>query len=153
MLGDRQDFTGCRGGRGFRAGHVGAVSDNGDRIITRLNGNRKKIRFAISSFNDVPLEPDYFDCAFLIAAIHHSVTPLREGVHSVLAILEIARHAVPIRFDRTLTEVLRVLKPNGSLLVIEATFSVVGIRKARDSKHQLTIESGGTRIHAWRAGV
>jgi SAM-dependent methyltransferase len=94
-----------------------------DRIITELAGNREKIRFAVSSFNDIPLESDYFDCAFMIAAIHHSVTPLR-----------------------TLTEVLRVLKPNGSLLVIEAPSSVIGIRKARQKGHQITTESGATEI-------
>ena len=94
-----------------------------DRIITQLAGKRDKIRFAVSSFNDIPLESDYFDCAFMIAAIHHSVTPLR-----------------------TLTEVLRVLKPNGSLLVIEAPSSVIGIRKARQKGHQITTESGATEI-------
>ena len=77
----------------------------------------------MSSFNDIPLDSDYFDCAFLIAAIHHSVTPLR-----------------------TLLEVLRVLKPNGSLLVIEATSSVMGIRKARQNGHKITTESGATEI-------
>ena len=94
-----------------------------DRIITQLAGDREKIRFAVSSFNDIPLDSDYFDCAFLIAAIHHSVTPLR-----------------------TLLEVLRVLKPNGSLLVIEATSSVMGIRKARQNGHKITTESGATEI-------
>ena len=95
----------------------------GDRIITQLSGNRKKIRFAVSSFNDIPMDSDYFDCAFLIAAIHHSVTPLR-----------------------TLSEVLRVLKPNGSLLVIEAPSPVIGIRKARENAYQISVESGATEL-------
>jgi ubiquinone/menaquinone biosynthesis C-methylase UbiE len=95
----------------------------GNRIITRLNGNRKKIRFAVSSFNEVPLDSEYFDCAFLIAAIHHSVTPLR-----------------------TLAEVLRVLKPDGSLLVVEAPSSVIGIRKARSLKYELTVASSATEL-------
>jgi ubiquinone/menaquinone biosynthesis C-methylase UbiE len=95
----------------------------GDRVITQLSGNRKKIRFAVSSFNDIPLDSDYFDCAFLIAAIHHSVTPLR-----------------------TLTEALRVLKPNGSLVVIEAPSPVIGVRKAREVAYQTTIESGATEL-------
>ena len=95
----------------------------GDRIITQLSGNRKKIRFAVASFNDIPLDSDYFDCAFLIAAIHHSVTPLR-----------------------TLGEVLRVLKPSGSLLLIEALTPVIGIRKAREKAHQVTVESGATEL-------
>jgi ubiquinone/menaquinone biosynthesis C-methylase UbiE len=95
----------------------------GDRIISQLSGIREKIRFAVSSFNDIPMDSGYFDCALLIAAIHHSVTPLR-----------------------TLTEVLRVLKPNGSVFVIELPSSVIGIRKARQSQYQKTIESGATEL-------
>jgi ubiquinone/menaquinone biosynthesis C-methylase UbiE len=95
----------------------------GNRVITALSGDKRKIRFAISSFNDVPFEPGYFDCAVMIAAIHHSVTPLR-----------------------TLGEILRLLKPNGSLVIIEQPFALISIQKGRAIQYQRTVEFGATEL-------
>lgn len=95
----------------------------GDRVIGALSGEKSKIRFAVSSFNEVPFDGGYFDCALMIAAIHHSVTPLR-----------------------TLAEALRLLKPNGSLIIVEQPFSVVGIQRGRNLQYQNTLESGATEL-------
>lgn len=59
----------------------------------------------------------------MIAAIYHSVTPLR-----------------------TLAEASRLLKPNGSLIIVEQPFSVVGIQRGRELQYQNTLESGATEL-------
>lgn len=95
----------------------------GARVIEHNGGEKKKIRFAVASFNEVPFEDESFDCAFLIAALHHSVTPLR-----------------------TLAEVRRVLKPGGVLFLVESPWPVVRVNRGRAESIRLTRETRATEI-------
>jgi ubiquinone/menaquinone biosynthesis C-methylase UbiE len=95
----------------------------GDRIINELSGDRSKIRFAVSSFNTMPFEDEYFDCAFFIATLHHCETPIR-----------------------TLKEICRTVKMGGTLFLVEISVPPITIRDARERALQLSRESGFTEI-------
>jgi ubiquinone/menaquinone biosynthesis C-methylase UbiE len=95
----------------------------GDRIIRRLGANLEKIRFAVSTFESIPFQDSYFDCAFLIATFHHIDAPVR-----------------------VLTEIHRVLRPGGSLFIFQAVSSALRIRVARRQAIQSTRASAFTDI-------
>jgi SAM-dependent methyltransferase len=95
----------------------------GSRVIQACGGNSRKIRFAVGSFNDVPFPAESFDCAFLIAAIRHSLSPLK-----------------------TLLEARRVLTPGGALLVVEMPSSVLAIRRRRREAIEISRTTGATEV-------
>jgi ubiquinone/menaquinone biosynthesis C-methylase UbiE len=101
----------------------GFLTSVGDRVITLLSGDRSKIRFAVSSFNTIPFEDEYFDCAYFIATLHHCESPIR-----------------------TLKEICRVVKSGGTLFIVEQVNSLIQIRSAREQALRLTRSSGFTEL-------
>jgi SAM-dependent methyltransferase len=95
----------------------------GVRMIQCFEGDIAKIKFAASSFNRIPFEAESFDCVFLVAAIHHSLSPIK-----------------------TLIEARRVLKPGGTLIVLEHPSSVVGVRANRDKSLALSRSTQATEL-------
>ena len=91
----------------------------GERIIQRFDGDQAKITFAVSSFNRVPFPSTEFDCAFLVAAIRHSLTPIK-----------------------TLMEAHRLLRPGGSLIVVESPQGVIGLEQARARGVMISRDTG-----------
>lgn len=81
----------------------------GARVIARLGGDPGKISFTASTFEAMPFGDCHFDAVFAIAAVHHSLAPLR-----------------------ALLEARRVLRPGGLLIVVECPPPVLGIRAARE---------------------
>ena len=92
-------------------------------MISGLSGDRSKIRFAVSSFNAIPFEAEYFDCAYFIATLHHCESPIR-----------------------TLKETCRVLKTGGTLFIAEQVNPLIRIQAAREKALQLTRVSGFTEL-------
>lgn len=80
----------------------------GERIVRHFGADPEKVTFVASDFNHIPLEDGSLDCAFLFAAIHHSLSPIK-----------------------TLQEVGRCLRPGGAILVVESPSSLVHIRRQR----------------------
>ena len=95
----------------------------GERIIQRFDGDQTKITFAVSSFNRVPFPSADFDCAFLVAAIRHSLTPIK-----------------------TLMEAHRLLRPGGVLIVVESPNAVIGLEQARARGVRVSRDTGITSI-------
>ena len=95
----------------------------GERIVQQFNGDPDKITFAVSSFNRVPFPGSEFDCAFLIAAIRHSLTPIQ-----------------------TLMEAHRLLRPGGALIMVESPQAVVGLEQARARDIRISRDTGITTI-------
>ena len=95
----------------------------GERIIQRFDGDQAKITVAVSSFNRVPFPSADFDCAFLVAAIRHSLTPVK-----------------------TLREAHRLLRPSGVLIVVESPNAVIGLEQARARGVRVSRDTGITSI-------
>ena len=95
----------------------------GTRMIGRLNADVRKITFAVSTFEAVPFDDGYFDAVFAIAALHHSLAPLR-----------------------ALIEVRRVLRPGGVLVVVECPPPLFGIRSARERAIAESRRTGATEF-------
>jgi SAM-dependent methyltransferase len=95
----------------------------GSRVIGHCGGDVAKIGFAVGSFNEIPFPSASFDAAFLVAAIHHSLSPLK-----------------------TLLEARRVLKPDGALLMVETPSSILGVRKHRRLALELSRSTGATEF-------
>lgn len=95
----------------------------GARLIRLLDGHVSKITFAVSSFNRLPFDDESFDCAFLVAAIHHSLSPIK-----------------------TLLEARRVLKPGGMLIVVESPVALLGLEESRARMVQLSRDDGVTEL-------
>lgn len=95
----------------------------GSRIISHFQGDVSKIKFAVSSFNHVPFDAENFDCAFLIAAIHHSLSPIK-----------------------TLIEIKRILKQDGILIIVEQPCPVLNIRKGREIALQISKNTKATEL-------
>ena len=100
------------------------LTDVGPRIIRHYGGVAAKIAFAIGSFNHVPFPDASFDCAWLVASIHHSLSPVK-----------------------TLLEARRVLRPDGTLFVIEGPSSVLQIRGRRLHSIAMTHLTGCTELN------
>jgi SAM-dependent methyltransferase len=81
----------------------------GARVLRHFGARLEKIQFVASDFNDIPLPAATVDAAFLFASIHHSLAPIK-----------------------TLQEVARLVKPGGTIFILENPKSVMGIRKARE---------------------
>ncbi|MDB4349381.1 class I SAM-dependent methyltransferase [Omnitrophica bacterium] len=95
----------------------------GYRIITLLEGNVSKTKFAVSSFNHVPFDSESLDCVFLVAAIHHSLSPIK-----------------------TFLEANRILKQDGILIVVEHPCALVNIWKRRERALKLSRDTGTTEL-------
>jgi ubiquinone/menaquinone biosynthesis C-methylase UbiE len=95
----------------------------GVRIIERLKGNTSKIKFAVSTFDYVPFDDNYFDCVFMVASLHHSIAPIR-----------------------TLLEAKRVLKTSGVLMIVESPTATLHIQSGRNERLELSKSSGATEL-------
>ncbi len=95
----------------------------GTAVIRHYEGRLDKVTFAASSFEAVPFEAGSFDAAFLIAAIHHSLAPIK-----------------------VLLEIRRVLKPGGVLVVIESPSPLIHIRRQRANALELSRTTPTTEI-------
>ncbi len=84
------------------------LTSTGARVLEHFGAAMEKMTFVATDFNEIPLPAASVDTAFIFAAIHHSLSPIK-----------------------TLQEVARVLKPGGTLLILENPKSVIGIRSAR----------------------
>ena len=80
----------------------------GIRVFLDQGGDPSKLTFVASDFNDMPLPDRSLDAAFLFAAIHHSLSPIP-----------------------TLREVLRCLKPGGTLFIHESPVAQLRLEKVR----------------------
>lgn len=87
----------------------------GIRILKYFNVNLSKISFVISDFNDIPLEDETIDCAFLFACIHHSLSPIK-----------------------TIQEVGRCLKKGGAMMILENPCPSIKIERARKKALELS---------------
>ena len=99
------------------------LTEVGSRVIQQRGGRSEKVRFAVGSFNRIPFPAASFDCAFLVAAIHHSLSPLK-----------------------TLLEARRVLGTRGALVLVESPSSVLDVRKNRQLAIDISRSSGATEI-------
>jgi SAM-dependent methyltransferase len=99
------------------------LTEVGSRVIRQRGGRAEKVRFAVGSFNRIPFPPASFDCAFLVAAIHHSLSPVK-----------------------TLLEARRVIAPAGALLLVESPSSILGVHENRRRAIEISRSSGATEI-------
>lgn len=99
------------------------LTSTGVRIIRHYKGDESKIKFCVSSFNHVPFDNNTFDCVFLIAAIHHSLSPAK-----------------------TLLEANRILKDEGVLIVIESPAPVIRLKGRRSHSIRVSRETGATEL-------
>jgi ubiquinone/menaquinone biosynthesis C-methylase UbiE len=81
----------------------------GVRVLKHLGADFSKVVFAASDFNEIPLESESVHCAFVFAAIHHSLSPIK-----------------------TLQEVGRCLRRGGVMMVLENPSSVRQITQTRE---------------------
>lgn len=93
------------------------LSTVGERVYRKMGGVPGKLGLVASDFSEMPLDDEVADAAFLCAALHHSLAPIR-----------------------TLFEVKRCLKAGGTLFVIEGPASMIGIRRAREAALQISGE-------------
>ncbi len=80
----------------------------GTQVYEDQGGDLSKLTLVASDFNHIPLESGSLDAAFLFAALHHSLSPIP-----------------------TLREVLRCLKPGGTLFIHESPVAQLGLERDR----------------------
>lgn len=86
----------------------GFLEGVGVQVYADQGGDLAKLTLVSSDFNDIPLPAAALDAAFLFAALHHSLSPIP-----------------------TLREVLRCLKPGGTLFVHESPVAQLGLERDR----------------------
>ncbi|MBI5287638.1 MAG: class I SAM-dependent methyltransferase [Chloroflexi bacterium] len=86
----------------------GFLEKVGTQVYEDLGGDLSKLTLVTSDFNSIPLESGSLDAAFLFAALHHSLSPIP-----------------------TLREVLRCLKPGGTLFIHESPVAQLGLERDR----------------------
>lgn len=84
------------------------LTSTGARILEHFNASPGKVTFVATDFNAIPLPNASADTAFIFAAIHHSLSPIK-----------------------TLQEVARVIKPGGTIFILENPSSVLKIGQVR----------------------
>lgn len=84
------------------------LTSTGARILKHFQAAAGKVTFVASDFNAIPLPDASADTAFIFAAIHHSLSPIK-----------------------TLQEVARVVRPGGTIFILENPVSVLKIRHVR----------------------
>ncbi len=95
----------------------------GTRIIRHLEGEVEKISFGVGSFNQLPFPSESFDCAFLVAAVHHSLSPIK-----------------------LLLETRRILKKDGTLIIVECPSALWSIKQARERCISISRSTGATEL-------
>lgn len=71
-------------------------------------GDSRKLTFVVSDFNDIPLPNHSLDAALMFAALHHSLAPIP-----------------------TIREILRCLKPTGTLFIYESPAPQLWLERGR----------------------
>lgn len=80
----------------------------GVKVYTDLGGDLSKLTLVSSDFSQIPLPAATLDTAFFFAALHHSLSPIP-----------------------TLREILRCLKPGGTLFIHESPVAELGVERNR----------------------
>jgi SAM-dependent methyltransferase len=80
----------------------------GTQVYSDQGGDLSKLTLVCSDFNQMPVETGTLDAAFMFAALHHSLSPIP-----------------------TLREVLRCLKPGGTLFIHESPVAQLGLERDR----------------------
>ena len=104
------------------------LTSTGARILRHFEADERKMTFVASDFNEIPIETASIDAAFIFAAIHHSLAPIK-----------------------TLQEVGRIVRPGGTIFILENPKPVVRIRQART--HSLAISGEQTEIAYTRGEI
>lgn len=99
------------------------LAGTGNRMLDVCGADRAKVRLVASTFERVPRPDATFDTMFLIAAIHHALAPIR-----------------------VLREAFRLLKPTGSLFVLETPALPREIASRRDQGIAISRATGTTEI-------
>lgn len=99
------------------------LAGTGNRMLEICNADRSKVRLLASTFERVPRPDATFDTMFLIAAIHHALAPIR-----------------------VLREAFRLLKPGGTLFVLESTALPWQIESRRRQAVSISRATGTTEI-------
>jgi SAM-dependent methyltransferase len=94
------------------------LTTTGARVLAHFGAATEKITFVATDFNSIPLPTASADAAFIFAAIHHSLSPIK-----------------------TLQEVGRVVKPGGTVFILENPKAVIDIRNARRVSYSLSAEN------------
>ena len=84
------------------------ITTVGTRILNYFKACLEKINFVVSDFNQIPLENESVDAAFLFASLHHSLVPVK-----------------------TLKEVGRCVKKGGYIYVLENPTASIHIEAER----------------------
>jgi SAM-dependent methyltransferase len=80
----------------------------GIQVYGDQGGDLRKLTLVTSDFSQIPLDSASLDAAFMFAALHHSLSPIP-----------------------TLREVLRCLKPGGTLFIHESPVAQLGVERDR----------------------
>ncbi len=99
------------------------LAGTGNRMLEACGADRAKIRLLASTFERVPRPDATYDAMFLIAAIHHALAPIR-----------------------VLREAFRMLKPTGTLFVLESPALPREIGARRDQAVAISRATGTTEI-------
>lgn len=94
------------------------LTTTGERMLRHLGADTAKVTFVATDFNAIPLPPASADAAFIFAAIHHSLSPIK-----------------------TLQEVARIVKPGGTIFILENPKAVISIRRSRRECLALSAEN------------
>ncbi|MEP7011514.1 MAG: class I SAM-dependent methyltransferase [Acidobacteriota bacterium] len=104
------------------------LAGTGSRMLAVCDGEREKVRLLASTFERVPRPDATYDAMFLIAAIHHALAPIR-----------------------VLREAFRMLKPTGTLFVLETPALPREIAGRRNQGIAISRATGTTEIAYTRA--
>lgn len=99
------------------------LAGTGNRMLEICGADRAKVRLVASTFERVPRPDATFDTTFLIAAIHHALAPIR-----------------------VLREAFRLLKPTGTLFVLESPALPWQIESRRRQAISISHATGTTEI-------
>lgn len=99
------------------------LAGTGNRMLEVCGADRAKVRLLASTFERVPRPDASFDTMFLIAAIHHALAPIR-----------------------VLREAFRMLKPAGTLFVLESPALPWQIQARRRQAVSISRATGTTEI-------
>ncbi len=99
------------------------LAGTGNRMLEVCGADRTKVRLLASTFERVPRPDATFDTMFLIAAIHHALAPIR-----------------------VLREAYRMLRPTGTLFVLESPALPWQIEARRRQAVSISRATGTTEI-------